>query len=238
MVTRIQAPARRAFTIIELLVVIGVIAVIAGIAVAAFNSRNPGVSVRSGQLVSVSLLNAARARAVATGYPARLLIAADDVNAPDDYLRKFYVAYQEVRATNSTTGAVTLAWRLTDAGTALDQGVYVIPPGLTAAQLDSSVNLTDYTSNKLESVFSSVTLFNNNFGTDIKTQRFYYYEIDPQGGGLSPTILYRLVLSTGQLTLPGSTPPGPRFDNPNFVSGFRLSTYGVPTLVNDVPSFQ
>lgn len=238
MVTRIQAHARRAFTLIELLVVIGVIAVIAGIAIAAFNGRNPGVSVRSGQLVSVSLLNAARARAVATGYPARLLVAADDVNAPEDYLRKFYIAYQEVTATNVTDGNVTLGWRLTDTGTALDQGIYVIPPSLTAAQLDPSVNLSAYTSNNLESVFSSAAKFSNNFGPDVKSQSFYYFEIDPQGGGLSPTILYRLVLSTGQLTLPGTTPPGPRFDNPDFVSGFRLSTYGVPTLVNDVPSFQ
>ena len=238
MVTRIHSSARSAFTLIELLVVIGVIGVIAGIAVAAFNGRNPGVSMRSGQLVSISLLNSARARAVATGYPARLLIAADDTNAPEDYLRRFYVAYQEVIATNATSGDVTLAWRLTDTGTALDQAIYVIPPNLTAAQLDASLNLTDYTSKNLESVFSSTITFNNNFGPDVKSQKFYYYEIDPQGGGLSPTILYRLVLSTGQLTLPGTTPPGPRFDNPNFVSGFRLSTYGVPTLVNDVPSFQ
>lgn len=238
MVTRIHAGVLRAFTLIELLVVIGVIAVIAGIGAAAFNGRNPGVSARSGQLVSVSLLNAARARAVATGHPARLLIAADDVNAPEDYLRKFYIAYQEVTATNQTSGDVTLAWRLTDVGTVLDQGIYVVPPGLAAAQLDPSVSLTDYTTNNLESVFSSTVKFSNNFGPDVKSQSFYYYEIDPQGGGLSPTILYRLVLSSGQLTLPGSTPPGPRFDNPNFVSGFRLSTYGVPTLVNDVPSLK
>jgi hypothetical protein len=196
------------------------------------------VSARGGQLISVSLLNSARARAVATGYPARLLVAADDVNAPEDYLRKFYVAYREVTSTNQTSGDVTLSWRLTDTGTALDQGIYVIPPVLTAAQLDPSFALTDYTNNKLESVFSSSVIFSNNFGPDVKSQRFYYFEIDPQGGGLSPATLYRLVLSSGQVTLPGSTPPGPRFDNPNFVAGFRLSTYGVPTLVNDVPSFQ
>lgn len=218
-----------AFTLIELLVVIAVIVMVAGVGVAIFRGRNTGTSLSSAQLLSVSLLNSVRAQAASTGRNARLLVAADTSSAAEgEYLRRIYVAYQEV--TNQSTGATT--WRVTDGGTALPPGIYVVPESLSSTQMATGVSTF---ASQLQSNFSGTATASLSF-TGVKSSTFWYIEMTPRGtlsGGPD-----RLVLASAQDAPPGSTPPGPRFDNADNVRGFRISTYGVPTLVNDAPSFQ
>lgn len=223
---RYISSTRKAFTLIELLVVIGVIAVIASAGFALLGNRNTGTGLANAQFISVSMLNSARARAAATGRNARLLVAAD-TNVPTDYLRRLYVAYQDVDAVTST-----VTWRLLDGGTPLPAPVYVVPEGLTTTQMVTGVPVfaTEYRSNFSGSATISLTFSN------IESRDFWYMEITPRGtlsGGPD-----RLVFSTAQISPPGSTPPGPRFENDQNLRGFRISTYGIPTLANDAASFK
>jgi prepilin-type N-terminal cleavage/methylation domain-containing protein len=163
---------RAAFTLIELMVVIGVIGLIAGIGIAVFGGRNTGTSLASSQLVSVSLLNSVRAQAAATGRNARLLVAADTSAAAEgEYLRRIFVAYQEV--TNQTTGATV--WRITDAGTALPAGIYVVPEGLAATQMATGVST--FGSN-LQSNFSGSATLAQTF-PGVASANFWYIELTP-----------------------------------------------------------
>jgi len=225
---RMHSKLRRAFTLIELLVVIGVIAVIAGAGFSILNGRNSGTNLANSQLLSVSLLNSARAQAAATGRNARLLVAADPaVAAQDDFLRRFYVAYQDV---DQTTGIGT--WRLTDAGTPLPPGVYVVPENVDSTYMASGVTL--FTAN-FRSNFSGATTITQTY-PGVTPGVFWYIEITPRGTLVNAPD--RIVIASAQVAPPGSTPPGPRFDNDQNLRGLRISTYGIPTLVNDAASFQ
>jgi prepilin-type N-terminal cleavage/methylation domain-containing protein len=223
-----QIAEKKGFTLIELLVVIGVIAVIAGVGFSIFGGRNSGTNLANAQFISVSLLNSARAQAAATGRNARILVAADtSTTARDDFLRRFYVAFQDV---DQITGNST--WKVTDSGTALPPSVYVVPENLDSTYMAAGVSVfgTNFRSN-----FSGTAPISLTF-PGVPSSSFWYIELTPRGTIVSGPD--RLVMATAQTAPPGSTPPGPRFDNDQNMRGFRLSTYGVPTFANDASSFQ
>jgi prepilin-type N-terminal cleavage/methylation domain-containing protein len=115
----------RAFSLLELLVVVGLIAVLAVTAIGTFG-KNEATALRAAQASLANLVVAARTKAVATNRPVRLLINID-VGSPDRFLRKAVLQIQE--------GA---AWT-TLGEAAMPDGVYVVPgnfalpPGLLAA---------------------------------------------------------------------------------------------------------
>ena len=120
----------RGFTLVELLLVMGIVAVLsAGLGVA-LQGGDRSVALRSAQGTLASLLTAARGQAALTGRNAALLVSVDP--GANNYLHSLMVA---------TRDAADTAWIPTDDWLQLPDGVYVLPPttpsaGLTAPGID------------------------------------------------------------------------------------------------------
>lgn len=119
----------RAFTLIELLLVLGLVAVLSVVLSTGFSGHGKSAALQSGQAAVASLLAAARARAVASGHQVRVLIQHDPRSPHADrrYLR--FLALEE-----SHDGI----WE-TLLTSALPEGIYILPhqnrtpPGLWGA---------------------------------------------------------------------------------------------------------
>lgn len=220
--------SRTAYTLLELLVVVGLIAAFASLLLGGLGGTGRAAALQSGQAVLVDLVTAARTRALATGHRTRLLVRADP-DAGEVFRRE--LALQEEGADGS--------WVLQET-VRLPEGIHVlpyrnrIPPGLYA---DETAWVEYNGSGRLESsALSSAPL--GLTGSDGEAQEWDYIQFAAAGTtGTSGTF----VLGTGRLLAPGTTAPGEapvRLENPDGVRGLVLSAYGLPRLINDRRGFQ
>lgn len=105
--------ASRAFTLIEILVVIGIMAVVATIVGVGLSRGGEGTALTAGQSLLVSQLNAARAQA-ALGASRAALVVATDATDPERDRRFVAVAIEDAGI-----------WRAVSDGTTLPNGVLV-----------------------------------------------------------------------------------------------------------------
>ena len=107
------------FTLVEVLVVMGFIAAVAGVLGLALFAPAGGVALQAGQRTLATLCTAARARAVVTGGDARLLVAAG-VAGSADRLRYLEIVHADPAGPDR--------WLTEGAGFLLPSGIYVVPP--------------------------------------------------------------------------------------------------------------
>ncbi len=220
------------FTLLELLVVIGLIAGLSFFIASGLSGGGRLAALQSAQSTLASLVTAARAKAMATGQSTRVLVHVDAASTtqPSRYLR--YVAVQ----TQGSGGWQTLV------ETFLPEGVYVvpgnfsaIPAGLFAANTASLWTKAD------GSALRSTALRSNQISAETVSspgaEQWVSLTISANAGTAQSG---DIILASGRFRPPGTYQPGEspvELDNPENVRGLTLSAYGVPALINARTSF-
>lgn len=228
------------FTLLELLVVIGLIAALSAVLVRGLGGGGQAAAVQSAQATLAGLITTARAKAPATGRKARLLVHIDPA-IPERYLR--HVVFQLARQ----AGASPADWD-TVVAVDLPDGVYIAPASLASAAgliitpsewKRFSDPRADLTSDLFQGQTVSVLM-----PGDVDEQLWTGIAFTPNGTlagigtGLPPKGY--LVVVPGMKRPRGSYPAGEspvQLIKPQAVRGLVLSAYGVPALLNDRTAF-
>lgn len=231
---------RLGFTLLELLVVIGLIAGLSLFLFTGLQGGGQAAALQSGQAAMANVISSARLKAAATGRHCRVLVGHDPVVA-GRYLNT--LVFQMARQ----PGANPAAWDSVQILT-LPAGVFVLPAVLNApAGLVADASQWRRVSDPGEELVSGV--FRNQNVTialegDSSAQAWTGICFTPNGtlaplaGGPPPRGL--LVLALGGIRSPGSYLPGEspvRLNSPEAVRGLVLSAYGVPALLNERDAF-
>lgn len=218
---------RRAFTVIELLVAVSIIALLATLVFGAFSGNSKSLALESAQATLGNLVVAARTKAMANGRAARLLIHNDTAN-PERVRRYLILQEQDANAAWVTTSDVLLP-----------KGVYVMPSQnhLLTGLLEGDVlwKKIDGSTVLHSSALSgaTVTVQVNSATTETWEVLSYNYR------GTSGTSGF-VVLASGQLRTPGTYGAGEspvRLVSPDAVRGLSISSYGMPTYLNGRAAF-
>lgn len=235
-----NARAAKAFTLLELLVVIGLIAAMSFFLVSGLTGGGATAALQSGQATVANLITTARTKATATGRKTRLLLNTDE-GVPERYLR--HLVLQLARQAGSSPAD----WD-TLATVTLPEGVYVMPSslaqsgGLVADPADWK-RVTDPAADLVSDLFRNQSLAVV-LDVDASAQSWTGVGFTPNGtlaalaGGPPPK--GALIIALGARRPPGSYQPGEspvRLGNPQAVRGLILSAYGVPALVSERTSF-
>lgn len=203
---------RRAFTLVELLVVIGLIAVLAGVLGLALGGGNSGAALQSSQATLQGLFAAARGQAAISQSNAQIVINVEKDS--DGFLREFYVL---------------VGGQAKGAPVKLSQGIYVVPRssgpnfnggvshsgGTWSNQISTEIGTTELTIPGVTGTFTPI------------------FEITERG--TSPTSsVNRVILAPAERIDPDTI----EFNNPDAVRGVAISTYGVLTMLNDAVAMQ
>lgn len=216
---------RRAFTLIEMVVVIGVIGVLIGVGFAALRTSSPTTGLRIGQGQLVSMFTALRAQAALSGQTARLIIDATNTD-PVNYLRRIRVVTQDpADATN---------WILLNEGVLLPEGVFFVPPGAGSPTLAEGGT---WAASALRSNINSGNVATT-FDVNDTPGLYHWVQITARGTPSSaPPPPPRIVLGAGQrVGALGTDYVG--FLSSDLVRGIRWSQYGLTSVVNDMNGFQ
>ncbi len=214
----------RAFTLVELLVVVALVGVLVA-AGAAGLGRGGGLARETAAALLASRVVQARELAVSRGRAVRLLVHADAA-APDRYLRLLALIVQSGEG-----------WALVDDGCALPEGVVVLPPagpasvgpGLVAAAgadwsrpsggLLRSTALADASADAAPPEF-------------LGTKRWLYVHFSATGGVFAGD----LVVASARRQ-DAAKPVTLLCEHPDAVVGVALSSYGVPTAARGRTEF-
>jgi type II secretory pathway pseudopilin PulG len=221
-----------AFTLLELLIVIGLIAALSFVLVSGLAGGGKSAALQSAQAMMANLVTAARSKAMASGRSSRVLVQVDATvtSQPLRFLR--YVAVQTQAAGD---------WQ-TIAEAYLPDGVYVvpgnfnpIPAGLFAANTAAPWTKAD------GSALRSTALRSNQITAETINsagpEQWVSFTISANAATAQAG---DLIVASGRLRPPGSYLAGEspvELDNPENVRGLTLSTYGVPALINARTSF-
>ena len=225
---QVKTPARRSrrsalhpcggagFTLVEVLIVVTLIAMLAGGMGVALRHPGESVALQSGQGMLASTLWATRGRAASVQQNARLLIAADPAEA-GTFLRRLQVVWQDP--------ANPAAWLADDDGIELPRGVYVVPSVVSAVPGNPTWPATRR-STALPAAPLPMTV------NGVTVPASYYVAFTARGttgGGC-------VVLTAGHLRA-GSAGPLVALDAPDNVRGVLLRSSGALTLLNDASAF-
>lgn len=223
--------ARRAggFTLLELLVVVGLISVIAMVVAGGLSGSGKSTALQAGQASAVNLLAAARTRAMASGYATRVLVQHDPQSAlaGERYLR--YLALEQQADDGSWVTLQTAS---------LPSGIYLLPhQNRTPANLfGAAAAWTKLDGARLHSsCLSQAPLARAVDGAT--TENWVPVLFSPQG---TTNTSGQLVVATGRALAPGSYAAGESpvvLESQDTVRGLQLTAYGLSILVNDRSGF-
>jgi type II secretory pathway pseudopilin PulG len=200
--------SKAAFTLLEVVVVVGLIALLAGGLGLAFKGGERAVALRAGQETLAGLVARARGQAAVSGRNAGLLVLIAP-DRPGDHLRRFIVA---------TRCPVDGSWIPTDAWVTLPAGIALLPPATPAGAL---VGAGDDWSGLRSQVFSSTI-------EACDGESCHALTFTPRGtlAGLGGA----LILAPTSGLPPGAGAPH-RYEQPEAVRGLLVSSYGQVTFV-------
>lgn len=208
----------RAFSLVELLVAVGLIALMAaGIGVALRGSGSTS-ALQNAQGVVAGVVTAARMQAMAQNASVRIMIDADP--ASEGYLRT-------CRILVSTGGA----WRQAGSPATLPAGTYVVPSAEIAGATFSEVNgpWPEARRSSLTKSPEEVPLVSRS-GEDGNSERAVWTVFDFNGQGLPSlrgTVRLQLIVGVARRAADALV-----FENPELVRGVMVTDYGVPLLLN------
>ncbi len=211
----------RAFSLLELLVVVGLIAVLAVTAIGTLGN-NEATALRAAQATLANFIVAARTKAVATNRPVRLLVNVDS-GSPDRFLRQAVLQIQEGAAW-TTLGEASLP-----EGVYVLPGNFALPPGLFTA--DTAGWTRNDGSSLRSTAFRSANLLTEAILSP-DPESWMALPIAAVGTTNSPG---DIVLANGRRRAPGEFGAGEspvELSRPEQVRGLSVSTYGVATLID------
>jgi type II secretory pathway pseudopilin PulG len=204
-----------AFTLLELLVVIGLIAALAGALGLKLRAPSGAVALQAGQGALAGLCGAARARAALGGVNARLVVSADPTDA-DGALRWWQVVEEDA--------AHAGRWLSAGDGFCLPRGVYTVPPPGSDVPGDAA-----WPAARRSTALAAAQAMTIN---GAPARLFFYVAFTPRGttgGG-------NLVLAAGRPG-PGAAGFPCSLENSDDVRGVLLRSSGAVTLLNDAGAF-
>lgn len=234
----------RAFTLIELMVVMGVIVVVVGgFALALAGRGGEGVALANAQSLVSSLVGATRAQAALHQTNARLIVYAQMPPSGDaaKYLRSLQVLRQETLPTGASV------WVAVGDPVNLPTPVCVVPPSpVPANHLRSGVIWNNNVAMGPVSTLTAATGFNYRgqvtatasqfFGVQGQNGRILYLEIDQTGAVVSPAPSANPVkIAVSTAVLSGNALP--LFNNASGVRGLIVRRSGAVSLVDTSTGF-
>ena len=225
------------FTLLELLVVVGLIAALASVLVSGLAGAGKSHALQSAQATVANLVTAARLKAAATNHKSRLLVNADP-GSSQRYLR--LIVLQLARQ----SGSSPVDWD-TIQSVYLPANTYVVPGALTGLVSDPSrwKRDSDATQDLVSDLFKNQSLSLALEG-EATVQTWTGVAFTPNGtlAALStgPPPKGTVVLALGQARPPGSFAAGEpplQLASAPAVRGLVLSAYGVPSLLNERNAF-
>ncbi len=224
--------APQAFTLLELMVVIGLIAVFSFFIAGGLAGGGKSAALQTAQATMANLVTAARTKAMASGQSARVLVHVDPTSTsqPLRYLR--YVAVQ----TQTTTG-----WQTVTAAF-LPDGIYVVPGNFSSipAGLFAANPPTPWTRSDGSALRSTALRSNQITAETINSpaaEQWVSFALSSTAGTAQSG---DIILTAGHVRPPGSYLTGEspvELESPETVRGLTLSAYGVPALINSRASF-
>jgi prepilin-type N-terminal cleavage/methylation domain-containing protein len=201
------------FSLIELLVVIGIIVIMIGALGLALRGGGGNVGLQSAQGTLGSLLTAARAQAAVSQQTAMLVIDADP--AKEGFLRTVHVAVQAGSGWNFVSDAT------------LPPGVYLVPGSRSVTGADCSAA---WPATRLSTVADPANFAVAQGGV---SGLYLVTNFTVNSVGTPSTAGAKLIVAAGRRTSATALV----FDNPELVRGVILSAYGAPILINNAAGF-
>ena len=228
------ARRNRAFTLLELLVVVGLTATLSFFLLGGLNGGGKAAALQTAQATLANLVSAARVKALASNGSARLLLNIDSAGTADPARFLHYAAIQMQVAGVWQPGPVVDVY--------LPEGVYVVPGNFTSipAGLFSATTSTPWTKTDGSALRSTALRANQVLSATINgaaAEQWVSVSFASAGTTLQSG---DLILATGHRRTPGSFAEGDspvELENPETVRGLTLSGYGLPALINDRASF-
>lgn len=227
--------ATRAFTLLELLVVIGLVSALSLVLLSGWRGGSASASLQSAQATVGNLISAARTRALASGAEVRILVQVDPDSelAADRFLR--HLVLQVASGSNWTTvSELTLpeSTGLFPRDPSAFNGLLAANATWTRPSDGTALRSSAFRSNS--SSFPDAEL-SAAIGSSV-TERWATLKFGGRGTTRSSGALVLGVLRRGGFGA-GAGSAGFQFTTPDLVRGLSISSYGLPSYVDDLAGF-